>query len=99
MNKSKTELIDLRNDRLIKICKMYDRPHSSKTNPHLIATIKLGSNDDLGMTEAETILKCSFLAPLSNKDKSGQSYHYQKHERLYRQLFLVGIVTKGALTK
>ena len=49
------------------IAKSYGHP-TSKNKDELADLIRTGPKPDLTMTETEKVLKCSFLAPLQNKD-------------------------------
>jgi len=69
-HKSIEELKTLGNEQLKTICKKYGRPYSNKRKDQLIETIRQGPKEDLSITEAEKIIKYSFLQPLSQEDRS-----------------------------
>ena len=54
-------------EKLKEIAKSYGHP-TSKNKDELADLIRTGPKPDLTMTETEKVLKCSFLAPLQNKD-------------------------------
>lgn len=54
-------------EKLKEIAKSYGHP-ISRNKDELADLIRTGPKPDLTMTETEKVLKCSFLAPLQNKD-------------------------------